>query len=164
MVCRVSPLLSKQLLSYFECVSPFCADMNDDASSQLSELTSMGFSADIARHALMRYANNCERALDWLLNVGEEAAAAAAGVSFGGGGAAAAAPCMQSICPIFHRSAVVIGPNIFKGTPGGAAAAFSGGAAASGGRAAVATSTAIDTLQHDADDWMARLQVDQCCG
>jgi hypothetical protein len=57
----------------------------------------MGFSADVARHALMRYANNNERALDWLLNVGEEAAAAAAGVSFGGG--AASVSHVQSNCP-----------------------------------------------------------------
>jgi hypothetical protein len=31
---------------------------------------------------LSRYGNNSERALDWLLNVGEEAAAAAAGVAY----------------------------------------------------------------------------------
>ncbi len=53
-----------------------------DAGSEISDLTSMGFSVEVARHALMRYGNNSERALDWLLNVGEEAAAAAAGVAY----------------------------------------------------------------------------------
>lgn len=53
-----------------------------DVGSEISDLTSMGFSVEVARHALMRYGNNSERALDWLLNVGEEAAAAAAGVAY----------------------------------------------------------------------------------
>ena len=52
-----------------------------DAGPQIADIVCMGFSADIARHALMRYGGDSERALDWLLNVGEEAAAAAAGVA-----------------------------------------------------------------------------------
>ena len=69
----------------------------DDA---VSGLVSMGFPAHVARHALMRYANDSERALDWLCNVGQEAAAAAAAAAgIGGGSAAAAAPFQESNCP-----------------------------------------------------------------
>ncbi len=81
---RIQPVMMTQVFQLFIIMLSLQlfnqrAGMND-TGSEVSDLTSMGFSVDVARHALMRYGNNSERALDWLLNVGEEAAAAAAGL------------------------------------------------------------------------------------
>ena len=112
----------------------------------MSELVSMGFSAEVARHALMRYNNDNERALDWLLNVGEAAAAAAAAAAGGGGGAASggsAASAAFNAAP--HE--------LYRGTT------TQGGSAAPASSLA-STATPSHTQRDDDDgDWMARLQV-----
>jgi hypothetical protein len=90
----------------------------------------------------MRYAYDCERALDWLLNVGEEAAAAAAGITCGS--TSTTAPHCPSVFDFFAFCSGV------RSVIHNATAAFG------------ATSTGAAAAASDRDDeslWMARLQV-----
>jgi hypothetical protein len=130
---------------------------------------SMGFSAEVARHALLRYANCSERALDWLLNVGEEAAATAAGVSFPG--AAAALQHFGRNSSVFRffplpppaypapRSTLIVAHLLHSCRS--ADTTRGGSAACGGGTAAVTSATVIHAMHEESSDWMARLQVFQ---